>query len=56
MGKCLKGKSEARPEPGAFSCKKCGAVTEKKSHACKPEKIKKKEEKNKKKKKEKERD
>lgn len=52
MSKCLKGKSETRPEPGAFSCRKCGAVTEKKSHACKPEKIKK-EEKDKKKKKEK---
>jgi hypothetical protein len=40
MGKCLKGKSEAKEKPGRFECKKCGAVSEKKSHVCKPKKIK----------------
>ncbi len=40
MGKCLKGKSEDKEKPGRFECKKCGAVSEKKSHVCKPEKIK----------------
>ena len=40
MGKCLKGKSEAKPKPDRFECKKCGAVSEKKSHVCSPKKIK----------------
>jgi hypothetical protein len=42
MGSCLKGKSESKPQDGAFKCEKCGAVSEKKKHICKPEKIKKK--------------
>lgn len=39
---CRKGKSEAKEKPGNYRCKKCGAVTEKKGHVCKPKKIKKK--------------
>jgi len=35
---CLKGKSEAKEKPGRFKCKKCGAVSKKKSRLCKPEK------------------
>ena len=41
MGKCLKGESEAKKKAAKFECGKCGARTEKKSHVCKPEKIKK---------------
>ena len=37
---CLGGKSEAKPKPGRYECKQCGAVTKKKSHVCKPKKIK----------------
>ena len=37
---CLKGKSENKPKPGRYVCKKCGTVTKKKKHACKPKKIK----------------
>ncbi len=37
---CLKGKSEASKKPGSYKCKKCGAVSEKKKHLCKPSKIK----------------
>jgi DNA-directed RNA polymerase subunit M/transcription elongation factor TFIIS len=40
MGSCLKGKSEAKPQAGAFRCEKCGAASEKKKHLCKPAKIK----------------
>ncbi len=40
MGKCLKGKDEAKPKPGLYECEKCGSVTEKKGHVCKPHKIK----------------
>ena len=40
MGKCLKGKSEAKEKPGRYECKKCGAVSEKKGHICAPKKIK----------------
>lgn len=40
MGSCLKGKSEAKPQAGAFRCEKCEAVSEKKKHLCKPAKIK----------------
>ena len=36
MGKCLKGKSEAKEKPGSFRCKKCGAVSGKKDHLCDP--------------------
>ena len=37
---CLKGKPEAKAKPGRFKCKKCGAVSKKKGHLCKPKKIK----------------
>ena len=37
---CLKGKSENEPKPGRFRCSKCGAVSKKKKHICKPKKIK----------------
>ena len=37
---CLKGKSENREKAGRFKCKKCKAVSKKKGHLCKPEKIK----------------
>jgi hypothetical protein len=40
MGKCLKGESEAKKKDAKFECGKCGARTEKKSHVCKPEKLK----------------
>jgi len=40
MGKCLKGKAENEAKPGYYRCEKCGAVTAKKDHACKPKKIK----------------
>jgi hypothetical protein len=42
MGSCLKGKSEVKKHPGAFKCEKCGAVSDKKKHVCKPAKLKKK--------------
>ena len=42
MGKCLKGKSECRPDDADYVCKKCDAYTKKKKHVCKPEKVKKK--------------
>ena len=38
---CLKGKDEAKRKVGRFECKNCGAVSKKKSHVCKPKKIKK---------------
>lgn len=41
MGKCLKGKSEAKEKPGHFRCQKCGAVSAKKDHLCDPKKLKK---------------
>jgi len=37
---CLKGKSEAKDKKGNFICKKCGSVSKKKKHLCKPKKIK----------------
>ena len=40
MSKCLKGESEVKKKDAKFECSKCGARVEKKSHACKPEKIK----------------
>jgi hypothetical protein len=40
MGKCLKGESEVKKKDARFECSKCGARVEKKSHVCKPEKIK----------------
>ncbi|WP_027388887.1 hypothetical protein [Chrysiogenes arsenatis] len=45
MGSCLKGKSKTDPHPGAFLCKKCKAVAEKKKQLCDPKKIKEKKEK-----------
>lgn len=39
MGSCLKGKSENKPKEGAYQCDKCGAVSRKKGHLCKPEKL-----------------
>ena len=38
---CLDGKSEHKPKPNRYRCKKCGAVSKKKEHICKPKKIKK---------------
>lgn len=40
MSKCLKGESEVKKKDAAFACEKCGAKTDKKSHLCKPKKIK----------------
>jgi hypothetical protein len=40
MGKCLKGESEVKKKDAKFECGKCGARAEKKSHVCKPEKLK----------------
>ena len=38
---CRKGQSEHKPKPGRYQCGKCGAVSKKKGHLCKPKKIKK---------------
>lgn len=38
---CLKGKKEAKKKPGNYTCTKCGAISDKKKHICKPKKIKK---------------
>ena len=40
MGKCLKGESEVKKKNVKFACEKCGAKTDKKSHVCKPKKVK----------------
>jgi hypothetical protein len=40
MGKCIKGDSEVKKKDAKFICQKCHAKTDKKSHVCKPEKIK----------------
>ena len=37
---CLKGESEVKKKDAKFECGKCGARVEKKSHVCKPEKLK----------------
>jgi len=37
---CLKGKKQAKDEPGHFHCKDCGAISKKKPRLCKPKKIK----------------
>lgn len=42
MGSCLKGKSENKAKEGSFQCEKCAAVSKKKDHLCKPEKLSKK--------------
>ena len=40
MGKCLKGESEVKKKEAKFACQSCGAKTDKKSHVCKPKKLK----------------
>jgi len=40
MSGCLKGDSEVKKKEAKFKCEKCGALTDKKKHICKPEKIK----------------
>lgn len=42
MGDCLKGKSENKPKQGRFRCERCGAVSKKENHLCKPEELTKK--------------
>lgn len=37
---CLKGESEVEKKAAEFECSKCGGLTNKKGHACKPVKIK----------------
>ncbi len=37
---CLGGDSEHKAKPGRYRCKKCGGVSKKKGHVCKPKKIK----------------
>ena len=39
MGSCLKGHSENKPKEGNYQCDKCGAVSKKKGHLCKPDKL-----------------
>ena len=39
---CLHGESEVKKSKARFACKRCGAMTDKKGHVCKPEKTKKK--------------
>jgi CHAD domain-containing protein len=39
MGSCLKGKSENKPKEGNYQCDKCGAVSKKQGHLCKPDKL-----------------
>lgn len=39
MGSCLKGHSENKPKEGSYQCDKCGAVSKKKGHLCKPDKL-----------------
>lgn len=36
---CLKGESEVKKKEARFECSKCGALTSKKGHACKPVKV-----------------
>lgn len=40
MSKCLKGEDEVKKKDAKFECGKCGAKSEKKSHVCKPAKLK----------------
>ena len=42
MGDCRKGKSENKPKQGRFRCERCGAVSKKENHLCKPEELTKK--------------
>jgi hypothetical protein len=39
---CLKGKSENKPRKGRFRCERCGAVSKKENHLCKPKELTKK--------------
>ncbi len=39
---CLKGKSENKPKKGRFRCERCGAVSKKENHLCKPAELTKK--------------
>lgn len=39
MSKCIKGQSEDKPKEGTYRCHKCGAISKKKDHLCKPEKL-----------------
>ncbi len=36
---CLKGESEVKKKDAKFECGKCGALTSKKAHVCKPVKV-----------------
>jgi hypothetical protein len=36
---CIKDRSTAKEKPGRFKCKRCGAVSRKKSEVCKPKRI-----------------
>ena len=36
---CLKGDSEVKKKKAKFECGKCGAMTAKKGHVCKPVKV-----------------
>jgi hypothetical protein len=38
---CLHGESEVKKGKARFQCRRCGALTDKKDHVCKPEKTKK---------------
>ncbi len=38
---CREGEPRGKAKPGRFQCGKCGAVSKKKKHVCKPVKIKK---------------
>lgn len=38
---CLHGESEVKKGKARFQCRRCGALTDKKGHVCKPEKTKK---------------
>ncbi len=40
MSKCLKGESEVKKKEATHVCEKCDAKTDKKTHLCKPKKIK----------------
>jgi len=37
---CLSGESEHKAKPGRYRCRRCGAVSKKKGHVCKPKRIK----------------
>ena len=37
---CLHGESEVKKGKARFVCKRCGAMTDRKGHVCKPKKVK----------------